>query len=212
MHKLLAQLIYVCVRLLCATWKIRHLNPELREQTVAESGNYIFAIWHRDLAASILSFRKVRHVTMASPSKDGDLIAHTLAQLGFEVARASSDRNPKKGLIEMIRKVRGGLPGALTVDGPKGPAHVAKPGVFSLAKACQCPILPLVAYPEDAWIFEKSWDRFRLPKPFSRITLKIGEPIVVNSDNFDQLSRLLEERLLALEAELSGKKREVSNI
>lgn len=212
MHKLLAQLIYVCVRLLCATWRIKHVNPEVREQIIANSGNYIFAIWHRDLAASILSFRKVRHVTMASPSKDGDLIAHTLSKLGFEVARASSDRNPKKGLIEMIRKVRGGLPGALTVDGPKGPVHVAKPGVFSLAKSCGCPILPLVAYPSDAWIFEKSWDRFRVPKPFSKITLKTGEPIYVNSDNFDQPSGTLETTLLSLEAELSGQKQEVSNI
>ncbi len=208
MHKLLAHLIYLCVRLLCSTWRIEHVNPEVREK----QSNYIFAIWHRDLAASILSFRKVKHVTMASPSKDGDLIAHTLEKLGFAVARASSDRNPKKGLIEMIRKVRSGIPGALTVDGPKGPAHIAKPGVFSLAKACDCPILPLVAYPSSAWIFSKSWDRFRLPKPFSKITLKIGEPIVVDSDNFDQLSRILETRLLSLESELSCEKQEVSNI
>lgn len=202
MHKLLAHLIYICVRLLAATWRFRFLNPEVRDQAITQDGGYIFAIWHRDLAASILAYRKHPHITMASPSKDGDLIAHTLGMLNFEVARASSDRNPKKGLIEMIRKVRTGLPGALTVDGPKGPKHIVKPGVFSLAKSCQRPILPLVAYPSSAWIFHKSWDQFRLPRPFSKITLKIGTPLRVESDDFDQLSLVLQESLLQLEADL----------
>jgi len=205
MHKLLAHLIYLCIRLLSSTWRFRFLNPELRQKAIDDQGGYIFAIWHRDLAASILAYRKVPHVTMASPSKDGDLIAHTLGMLNFQVARASSDRNPKKGLIEMIRKVRGGLPGALTVDGPKGPVHIVKPGVFSLAKSCGRPILPLVAYPESTWIFKKSWDRFRLPRPFSKITLKIGEAIIVDSDDFDQLSARLQNSLFQLEQELESK-------
>lgn len=204
MHKLLPSLIYICVRLLAATWRFRFVNPEVREQMLRDHGGYIFAIWHRDLAASILAYRKHPHVTMASPSKDGELIAHTLGKLGFEVARASSDKNPKRGLIEMIRKVRAGLPGALTVDGPKGPKHKAKPGVFALAKSCGRPILPLVAYPSSTWIFEKSWDKFRLPKPFSKITLKIGTPIVVETDDFDQLTDDLETNLLSLERELAN--------
>ena len=75
-----------------------------------------------------------------------------------------------------------GFPGALTVDGPKGPAHVVKPGIIEIARLCQCAILPLSPYAEKSWVFLKSWDQFRIPKPFTRIIVVIGEPIYISED------------------------------
>lgn len=181
--KIIAQLIYYFIRILNLTYRYEFVGSENKAKAKSLSPNqtYTYAVWHQNLIAAILSHIGIEKFTMViSESKDGELVAVTCEKFGHVPARGSSTRGGKKALAEVIRNMKKGYPGAMTVDGPKGPAHVVKPGVIEMARLCQCAILPLSPYASSHWVFKKSWDQFRIPKPFSKVVIVIGEPIMVN--------------------------------
>jgi lysophospholipid acyltransferase (LPLAT)-like uncharacterized protein len=147
---------------------------------------YILAVWHRNLFAGIPAQTGRSHVVMVSRSGDGDAVTALCQRLGHHVARGSSMKNgvDKGGRVakdEMIDLLRQGLPGALTVDGPRGPACIVKPGIIEIARITGLPIVPYAPLATRSWRF-RSWDGFRLPKPFSRIDIHYGEPLHIPPD------------------------------
>ncbi|MEW6169046.1 MAG: lysophospholipid acyltransferase family protein [Pseudomonadota bacterium] len=173
---------YSLVRLLAFTYRFR-FGGSPRLQAPAGCANYILAVWHQNLFAGILAQTGRRHVVIISRSRDGEPVSALCMKLGHHVARGSSkkgdiDKGGKQAKDEMIAALRTGLPGALTVDGPRGPAHVVKPGIVEMARATGLPIVPYLPLPARYWSF-RSWDAFRLPKPFSRIDVHYGAPVYV---------------------------------
>jgi lysophospholipid acyltransferase (LPLAT)-like uncharacterized protein len=140
---------------------------------------------------------------MVSRSTDGDMITPTLWLCGFEPLRGSSGRADKGGataLQKMIRLVASGTPGAITVDGPRGPRGKAQPGIGLLAKKADAWVVPVHPQIRSRWIFTSSWDRLQLPIPFTRIDVYFGEPIPPDSaDSAKEISSLVETSLQALE-------------
>ncbi|MDE3104670.1 MAG: lysophospholipid acyltransferase family protein [Acidobacteriota bacterium] len=130
----------------------------------------IYAFWHRTLLASAWRFRNMGIAILISPSFDGELIARTVARLGFVPVRGSSSRGGAEGLRQLERAFRKGHDCAITADGPRGPIYVAKPGVAHLASLLDQPVGTFFALPERAWQL-RSWDHFLIPKPFSRVFL-----------------------------------------
>ena len=92
-----------------------------------------------------------------------------------------------------------GYPGAITVDGPKGPPHIVKPGVIEVARICKCAILPFSFSVDKSWVIKKSWDQFIIPKPFSKIIVVIGEPIYISDDisrdKFNEIALYIGEKI-----------------
>lgn len=132
--------------------------------------------------------------------------------LGHHVARGSSckdhrDKGGKDAKDEMILMLRAGLPGALTVDGPRGPAQRVKPGIIEMARVTGLPIVPYLPMPSRYWSFS-SWDEFRLPKPFSRIDVHYGAPIHVPEDTgfdgFAHYQSLVADALQTIEKRCAG--------
>lgn len=185
-------LAFLFVRLLSLTYRFKYLNREVVEEVIKESptNNYLYSLWHQNLIAAIMSEMKTPHAVIVSSSKDGELVAKTCEWLGHKTARGSSTRGGGSALKKMIRLLKAGTPGAITVDGPRGPAKEPKPGIFELALLSQTPIIPLTVIPNKYWSFKKSWDQFRLPKPFATFYVHYGMPIIVDksskSDNFSQ--------------------------
>lgn len=165
---------------------IRLLGMTLRYRDVAEPGvtpGYllpgpsVFAFWHRSLLAAAHRFRGLDIAILISSSFDGELIARTVELLGFKAVRGSSSRGGSTGLRNMQAAYAAGHRCAITADGPRGPVFVAKPGTALLANSVVLPgggkisgtwagcfyLLPL-----RAWEL-RSWDRFLIPKPFSRV-------------------------------------------
>lgn len=142
---------------------------------------------------------------MTSQSFDGEYIARFIRRFGYGVARGSSTRGGVGAVVEMVRLMRAGCPTAFTIDGPKGPRYVAKMGAVLLAKKTGNPILPFTITPARFWVARKSWDRFRVPKPFTRARVDIATPILVPDDasedvlaaKRDELQRALDEIDLA---------------
>lgn len=187
--KVLAFITHLFIRLLSFTYRFEFKGKE----NLSES-NYVLSVWHQNLVATILAHTGTPYVCVVSPSKDGELVAVTLNMLGHQCARGSSSRGGKKAMDEMIRMIDEGFPGAITIDGPRGPAKQPKKGIFEIARATGASIIPVAAIPVSYWSFKKSWDQFRLPKPFSRILVQYGEPMQVDKNiQVSDLARLSEE-------------------
>jgi lysophospholipid acyltransferase (LPLAT)-like uncharacterized protein len=122
--------------------------------------NFIVTFWHCEIFPAIWFWRKRGMVVMVSQNFDGEYIARIIGKHGYGVARGSSSRNASRVLVEMIRALRKGDEGAVTPDGPRGPRHVAKPGVVLLSKAAGAAILCFHIVPQRAWVFRKSWEPF----------------------------------------------------
>lgn len=140
----------------------------------------IFVFWHRSLLASAHRFRDQGIAILISRSFDGELIARTVERLGFIAIRGSSSRAGAAGLRGLERAYHQGRLCAITADGPRGPAMVAKPGATQLAQLTRAThIGAFYALPARAWSL-RSWDNFLIPKPFSRVT--IAWPSLAASD------------------------------
>jgi lysophospholipid acyltransferase (LPLAT)-like uncharacterized protein len=123
-------------------------------------------------------FRNRGIVVMTSRNRDGEYIARVIKRFGYSAARGSSSRGAKSALVEMIQELRRNKDVAFTIDGPRGPRYVAKPGAVWIAAKTGDAIFPFHMTPERSWVL-RSWDHFHFPKPFSRVLVLMGKPIYV---------------------------------
>ncbi len=177
-----------------ATFRIRFVDGR---RAAAGKPPYLHAIWHAEQLTCIMANDDRTMVSMASRSKDGDFITGILDVLGVKAARGSSSRGGAGALLEIDRWIKGGHTCALTVDGPRGPRHSVKPGILRLAQRLGKPVVPGVAIPSRVWR-ARSWDRFEVPLPFSKVTVIFGDAIHVAAE--DSLEQKAEELKAALEA------------
>lgn len=163
------------IRALGATLRYRDINAlDASGQRVPVGieipGPAVFAFWHRTLLVCAHRFRNKQIAILISPSFDGELIARTVALLGFYPVRGSSSRGGAPGLRAMAQAYNEGHRCAFTADGPRGPNMVAKPGPVQLAELTGATwIGAYYALPNRRWELN-SWDRFIIPKPFSTVT------------------------------------------
>jgi len=166
----------------CGAWLLRLLNATLKWDVQNQPPNghtCVYAFWHRNLLLLAMQRMFSNAVVMVSSSQDGELIAGPLKYLGYKTVRGSTTRHGSQALKQMIRLAKNHSL-AITPDGPKGPVGMIQPGLFQLALLARVPIIPIVAHAEREWVLN-SWDRFRVPKPFSRIKVSYGDPISVPS-------------------------------
>ena len=186
MNSILNILIYSLVRLLNSTYRYYYEGNEVLLDLKKNKQNFILAIWHQNLLPGILAQTGHSHIVIISKSKDAEVVSYTCKKLGHQVVRGSSKKNGvhkngKEAKEMMIETLKKGYPGAVTVDGPKGPRLIVKPGIIDMAKESSSTIVPYTVTPKTYWQF-KSWDLFRLPKPFSEILVTYGQPVFVDND------------------------------
>lgn len=163
----------------------------------------IYALWHGHALALTLFGMDRGIYTIASRSEDGEIAARIAEGLGYRVVRGSTEegkveKGGRRGAIQLIKALREGKNVAITVDGPKGPAHKVQPGVIFLAQKSGAEIIPAVAKFERAIVIN-SWDKFTIPMPFTRGEVIWGEPIRVFEEDDLEAKRLeLEKALLEL--------------
>jgi hypothetical protein len=167
---------YPLIELLALTLRLRVEGRERMDAITASGRPYIVSFWHGRILPLSLYFRGRGIVVITSENFDGEWIARIIGRLGYGTARGSSSRNARAATLQMVRDIRAGRSTAFTLDGPRGPARVAKPGAVWLASATGAPLLPIHAECERSWEL-RSWDRTQIPKPFSRVHMVVGEPI-----------------------------------
>ena len=146
--------------------------------------NYIGALWHNRLLVFPLVLRRFfpnrNGAALISASRDGDLLTDAIERFGFDVVRGSSSRLGASALLQLSDTLAAGRDVVITPDGPRGPAYELGPGIIFLAQKTGAPVLPMNLEYSNCWRF-KSWDRFILPRPFSRVRVIVGQPQHVRS-------------------------------
>jgi lysophospholipid acyltransferase (LPLAT)-like uncharacterized protein len=155
------------------TLRITIVGEEHRQAVRAKGKKPLHAIWHQRMVGGILAHRGEGYVTMASQSEDGEIIATFLRHWGFVAARGSSSRGGDAASAEFLAALKEAPGGALTPDGPRGPARVCKRGVLVLAEQGNGLVLPSSSSSSNPR-FLNSWDRFLFPLPFSRCPVVFG--------------------------------------
>jgi lysophospholipid acyltransferase (LPLAT)-like uncharacterized protein len=138
---------------------------------------------------------------LISPSVDGEIGAMIVRNLGAEVIRGSSSHTGARALRDYYQALaHEGVSPAITPDGPRGPPWKFKPGAVLLAQLSGRPMIPLSYAASSAWKIK--WDRFVIPKPFSRIVVAVGEPVYVpkglDAAGLEGLQLTMEHRLEGL--------------
>ncbi len=159
------------------TWRLQCLESEGLKKAIAAGEPLIFAHWHGDELKVLPLIRPYRIATMTSTSKDGALIDFAIRRSGGATSRGSSTRGGIGALKGLIRLMGQGYRASMAVDGPKGPLHKVKPGIFELSRLAKAQIVPTGAAASRKIVFQKSWNKAELPKPFAKIVVWFGEPI-----------------------------------
>jgi lysophospholipid acyltransferase (LPLAT)-like uncharacterized protein len=174
-------LFYVLINLIGRTARFEVEGWENWEAIERQGHLPIGAFWHDEILLTTYWWRQRGFVVMTSQSFDGEYIARFIQRFGYGAARGSSTRGSVGALVEMARLMRQGCKTAFTIDGPKGPPHIAKMGAVLLAKKTGHPIQPIAMIP--AHYYEApSWDRFQVPLPFTRALVLLATPIYVPPD------------------------------
>ncbi len=193
--KLMGTLAYFCFKVL----RYSLLIQVQADPTIDPKRPYLFAFWHGKQLLPSLMMPKIHFTdlcTMASPSRDGAILSEYLHRSGFEVIRGSSRDNSIAALLKMRKRVSKGASLGFAVDGPVGPIYTIKPGMLYLAQNCNIPIVPIGSAFKSAWTFRKAWDKFQVPKPFSKAAIFLHKPYVVTKDiDITQACRELELQL-----------------
>lgn len=190
-------LIYWIARFLKWSYRFEYLGSENLERL---NKNYLLAIWHQNLLPGILAQDQRPYVVIVSKSKDAAPVAYVCERLGHQAVRGSSrkkgvDKGGQAAKAEMVEVLKGGTPGAVTVDGPRGPAKKVKRGIIEMAQESGSVIIPYTVKAARYYEF-KSWDRFQFPLPFSRILVHYGVPLMVSSDqDLEEVTQTLEQSM-----------------
>jgi lysophospholipid acyltransferase (LPLAT)-like uncharacterized protein len=192
-----------------AYWFVRLIGPTLRVEFVGvhnaiqirdtgEPG--IGVLWHRSIFPAVWIWRNRGIVVLNTVNFDGQWTRRVIERLGFGTAQGSSSRGAVEGLVVMAKRLEQGRHVAFTVDGPRGPRYVAKPGPVILARRTGRAISVFHIGVERAHTFRKSWDLFQLPYPFSRTVMVVAPPIRVPTDaDSEMMKRKQDEMQTALE-------------
>jgi len=172
---------YALINLIGRTVKFEVKGWENHEQIFGDGHLPIYVFWHERIFLTTYWWRNRRIVVLTSGSFDGKYIARFIQRFGYGAVRGSSTRGGVGAIVEMVRLMRNGYTTAFTIDGPKGPPRLVKPGAVLLAKKSGHPICPVTMALERRWI-APTWDSFQVPKPFSRACVFVAPPIYVPTD------------------------------
>lgn len=161
------------IYLISKTWRIRVSYP-------VEKG--VIAFWHGDMLPVWYAFAKFNSSAIVSTSKDGEILASILNKWGLNVIRGSSSKGGRQALEMMIDEAKKENFVLITPDGPQGTAKIMKAGAILTAIRAKVPMYFAKVEIEKSIIFEKSWDKFKFPYPFSKINIAINKEIFEEND------------------------------
>lgn len=179
--KFIGKIAYYGARFIRSTLKLKvqyHPKTEPKKQ-------YIFCFWHDKQFTPVMfldSLGITKQAAFVSASNDGEILATWLKKMDYDVVRGSSNRKAISGMVQMIKKARQGFTIGVAADGPRGPRYEAKAGAAYVALKSNVELVPLgVAYSRK-WQFNKAWDKYQLPKFFSKVAFYFGEPLEITEE------------------------------
>ena len=196
-----------------STWRVRVHGRRALLNRPPDASRVVLTLWHGQMLPLLWAHRQPTGV-MISEHKDGEVIARIVATFGFFGVRGSSSRGGTRALLEAVQVLKRGADMAITPDGPRGPRYSFAPGALVLAHRAGAPVVSLVAHVDRKWQL-RSWDGFEIPKPFARVTIEYGEPVMLDDPDVrtaaartEEFGRRMQEALARVEA-LAGEQARV---
>jgi len=195
------------IRLLGSTYRVQpivgaeHIEPFITEGRICAP-----CYWHQHhvLGSTLIRSwvnRGFKACFLVSASVDGEVPERIARAWGAEVIRGSANQSGALALRDMQRMMKNGYSIVTTADGPRGPQHEFKMGAILMARIAGVPIVPVACAVESAWYLNR-WDRFMVPKPFSRVVLAIGAPIEIPGklalDKLEPQRELVQQAVMSL--------------
>lgn len=169
-----------------------------RRKALSSGHPLLYIAWHGKMLAPIYVLRNKKIIAMVSEHGDGEIIAQTILRLGYKTIRGSSTRGGLQAFREMLRELQKGSHCTVLPDGPTGPSRVMKMGAIQLAQRTGGYLLP-ITFAAEKPIILKSWDGFTLWRPFSKVAVVYGKPILIprklNSAQLEEYRKMVEKRM-----------------
>lgn len=179
---LIAGFVYAAIRVIGPTLRFEILGVHNAIQIREDGEKGIGVFWHRCIFPAAWFWRKRGIVVMNTVHFDGQWTRRVIERLGFGTVQGSSTRGGIEALTAMSKRIEEGQHVAFTIDGPRGPRYVAKPGAVILARRTGAPVSAFHIAVKRGITFKRAWDLFRLPLPFSRAVLFVAPPVRVPTD------------------------------
>jgi lysophospholipid acyltransferase (LPLAT)-like uncharacterized protein len=193
----IAWVAYRFMRLLGPTLRFEMVGVHNAAQIRDQGEPAIGVFWHRCIFPAIWMWRNRGIVVLNTVNFDGQWTRRVIERLGFGTAQGSSTRGGIEGLTVMAQRLEEGRHVAFTSDGPRGPRYVAKPGPVILGRRTGKPISVFHIGLERKHVFEKSWDLFQIPCPFSRAITICAPPIRVPMDAGSEMLKVKQAEMQA---------------
>lgn len=185
---------------LARSWRLDVVGEE-HVASVRRAGRpVLFAVWHANLMVPLWHRRGEAITLLVSGHRDGQRLAAAAGMWGYDTVFGSSTRGGVRGLRGLIRALRSGRDGAVTPDGPRGPARVVKDGIVVAARSAQAAVVPIGVHGARVWS-ARSWDRFTVPAIGARVRLVYGEPVLVGREERSAARARLADALAAVQDE-----------
>lgn len=173
----------------CAGWILRLVGSTLRMRVTDHAGltessdtPMLWAIWHNTVFvmpyAHFKFFRHRKIVVLTSASKDGAVLESAVRVCDIDAVRGSSSRRAVAALVALRKAIKSGSDVCITPDGPRGPKYELQPGIIKVAELTGAPIVPIRVKFGRCWKL-KTWDALRIPVPFSKVHVVLGEPVKI---------------------------------
>jgi lysophospholipid acyltransferase (LPLAT)-like uncharacterized protein len=179
--------VYALLRLIGPTLRFEILGAHNAVQIRDAGERGIGAFWHQCIFPAAWFWRNRGIVVMNTVHFDGQWTRRVIERLGFGTVQGSSTRGGSEALTAMAKRLEQGDHVAFTIDGPHGPRYIAKRGAMILARRTGAPISVFHIGLAWAYTFNKSWDLFQLPLPFSRAVMFVAPPVRVPADADNEL-------------------------
>ncbi len=200
-YRLYGNILYYILRIIFLTLDVKIIGAE---KEIDGKKSYVCGMWHNKLLVILLCLKALKkRAGLASPSKDGELISVPLEKMGYRMVRGSSGKDSVKSLVQIIKLIKNeGYSLGTPLDGPKGPVYEVKPGMVYVAQKSGKQLILVGGAYSKKWVFSKTWDKFQLPKPFSKVVCVVGKPIDVPTDaDPKEFSEIVREKLIELNEE-----------
>ncbi len=198
------RLVLAPLGLLVRVWGLTlrfEIPPEERATFERQDQGVAFVLWHNRLFLVAEFYRRYRGgrpvYGLVSASRDGAWLAAFFSFVGMRAVRGSSSRGGREAATALVGVLRDGHDVGITPDGPRGPCYDFKPGALIVTRQARAPILLVGAEFASAWRL-RSWDRFYLPKPFSRVRVRCVPVNPPPGEDRDASARAIAARLREL--------------
>lgn len=196
----LAGILAFIIKLISLTYRVTYDDPH--ECFVKlQPWPFVLSLWHNRILFTACFVRKAilqKMTVLISNSRDGEYVSTFIRFFGLNVVRGSSSKGGAQALIDLMNEIRKGQTVILTLDGPRGPKYTIHPGAIAIAQRESVPILPLSVNAKSYWQL-KSWDNTQIPKPFTKVTFKVGTPLYIPADlPMEDAEKLVKDAMMAV--------------